>query len=447
MFSPSRQRRWLPWVAWASSTALGTAFLAYSLLGGGSERRLFMPGATSDGHHQIELECDACHTAAFAAADELQAACERCHAAELARAKDSHPKSKFTDPRNAARVEALDARYCVTCHQEHRTEATLPAGLTLPEDYCVKCHSTVAEERPSHRGLSFSSCDDAGCHNFHDNRALYEDFLVARADEPRLLSSSPQLPSHEPRRGEVLSPAEREAALRQGLPGRELEAWASSAHGRARTECSACHAGDTDRFGPVPPARCGSCHASELETWQAGKHGVRTALDLPPMQPGAARLPMLDAASGRELTCNACHASHADDGEHAAYRACLGCHSDTHSLAYASSRHAESFEAERRGAGPPGSGVSCATCHLPEQSSDDGQRITQHNQNDNLRPNEKMIRTVCNRCHGLGFSIDALADAALVRSNFNRAPTVHVVSLEMAARRAEPKATDTRGTP
>jgi formate-dependent nitrite reductase cytochrome c552 subunit len=144
------------------------------------------------------------------------------------------------------------------------------------------------------------------------------------------------------------------------------------------------------------------------------------------------------AASGRELTCSACHAAHGDDDRGAASRACLGCHADEHSLAYTRSRHAELFEAERSGAGPAGSGVSCATCHMPEQSSEDGERITQHNQNDNLRPNEKMIRSVCNRCHGLGFSIDALADDALVRSNFNRAPTVHVMSIEMAARRAEP---------
>ena len=35
--------------------------------------------------------------------------------------------------------------------------------------------------------------------------------------------------------------------------------------------------------------------------------------------------------------------------------------------------------------------------------------LVQHNQNDGLQPNEKMIRPVCMSCHGLGFSIDALA--------------------------------------
>lgn len=419
-------------------TTAGAAFLAYSLLGSGAQRRVFMPGKATDGHHQIELECDACHSVPFAGAVELQAACERCHAEELERAKDAHPKSKFTDPRNAERVEALDARFCVTCHQEHRTEATLKAGLTQPEDYCVKCHATVADERPSHRGLAFASCDDAGCHNFHDNRALYEDFIVKRLDEPKLLSS-PVLPRRPPAtRGTAVTPAERDDALRRGLPPAELDAWANGAHARARTDCVACHGAQSDHLDDVPAERCGQCHASQLQTWEAGKHGLRAALDLEPMRPGQARLPMRAAASSHALTCNACHPAHAEGRGFAASRACLGCHADEHSLAYASSRHAELVEDERRGLIPEGSGVSCATCHMPRQSDGDGGSTTQHNQNDNLRPNEKMIRSVCSNCHGLSFSLDALADAALVLSNFNGPPAVHVVSLEMAARRAAP---------
>ena len=61
---------------------------------------------------------------------------------------------------------------------------------------------------------------------------------------------------------------------------------------------------------------------------------------------------------------------------------------------------------------------------------------TNHNQNDTLRPNEKMIRPVCLDCHGLEFSLDALADAALVERNFTGTPTVHVESVEWAMRRS-----------
>jgi hypothetical protein len=59
----------------------------------------------------------------------------------------------------------------------------------------------------------------------------------------------------------------------------------------------------------------------------------------------------------------------------------------------------------------------------------------QHNQSDNLRPNEKMLRPVCTQCHGLEFSIDALADVELVRHNFNGAPGIHVPSVDLAVER------------
>jgi hypothetical protein len=59
-----------------------------------------------------------------------------------------------------------------------------------------------------------------------------------------------------------------------------------------------------------------------------------------------------------------------------------------------------------------------------------------HDQNANLRPRDKMLRTVCLSCHGLGFSIDALADGDLVDRSFNGRPSVHVPSLDMAERRA-----------
>jgi hypothetical protein len=61
--------------------------------------------------------------------------------------------------------------------------------------------------------------------------------------------------------------------------------------------------------------------------------------------------------------------------------------------------------------------------------------IAEHNQNDNLRPNEKMLRSVCMQCHGLGFSIDALADRELVEKNFSEKPDVHIESLDMVKKR------------
>src|SRR5690606_21708410 len=124
----------------------------------------------------------------------------------------------------------------------------------------------------------------------------------------------------------------------------------------------------------------------------------------------------------------------------AAADACLGCHADRHSLAYRSSKHFELWQKELSGELPAGSGVSCATCHMPriehrDPEFDIKRVLVQHNQNDTLRPNEKMLRPVCLACHGLQFSIDALADATLIERNFNGTPSAQIRSLEMARER------------
>ena len=58
--------------------------------------------------------------------------------------------------------------------------------------------------------------------------------------------------------------------------------------------------------------------------------------------------------------------------------------------------------------------------------------MVEHNQNATLSPNEKMIRPACLHCHGLGFSLDALADQALIENNFRGSPAVQVRSMELA---------------
>jgi hypothetical protein len=117
--------------------------------------------------------------------------------------------------------------------------------------------------------------------------------------------------------------------------------------------------------------------------------------------------------------------------------ACLGCHDDRHSLAYKGSVHYTLWQAELAGSDEPGSGVSCATCHLPRLSdAESGQHtLVEHNQNLNLRPNQKMVRSVCLHCHGLGFTLDALADRRLVNNNFSGDPDQHTESLDMAKKR------------
>lgn len=175
--------------------------------------------------------------------------------------------------------------------------------------------------------------------------------------------------------------------------------------------------------------------------WQVGT-GCGLRKHLSPMTPGIAQLPMKLEAHDRSLTCVSCHNAHRFDRQYAAVNACLSCHNDAHSLAYTDSPHFALWETEITGKGKVGSGVSCATCHLPREIHKQGnieKVAVQHNQNDNLRPNEKMIRSVCMSCHGLGFSINALADTVLIENNFNETPSQHIKNLDMVKQRLKNK--------
>jgi hypothetical protein len=417
-------------------------------------RAQFLPGDTSVGHYQIELACESCHTRGFADRTALQAACVDCHGAELEAADDKHPLAKFTDPRNAALLEKLDARECVTCHQEHRPEITLAMGVTQPGDFCLHCHVKIAEERPSHAGMGFETCASAGCHNFHDNRALYEDFLLKHHDTPAHVSDALLTPTNFREIAAVLpdypsdrypvAPLARTAADAppSGHAAKILDDWHASAHAAAGVNCTACHStGARGAWTDSPPEEvCGTCHEPQFAGFLAGKHGMRRALDLGAMTPAAARLPMKADAPHGGLGCMSCHGSHRFERQSAATDACLGCHDDAHSRAYRDTPHAGSWRRELAGTAPAGSGVSCASCHLPRATHrheewDLLQVYVQHNQNDTLRPNEKMIRPVCLQCHGLQFSLDALADPQTIRGNFRSAPPRQVPSIDMAATR------------
>ena len=49
------------------------AFLGYRLLS--TDKAIYLVGQSTDGHHQIEMACEACHTEAFSSIDVLQKAC------------------------------------------------------------------------------------------------------------------------------------------------------------------------------------------------------------------------------------------------------------------------------------------------------------------------------------------------------------------------------------
>jgi hypothetical protein len=454
---------------WALSTAAGAAVLLAGMVYGGGVRARLVIGATTSGHHQIEPACDACHGTPFGGGPVLQSACLSCHAEELKQAKDTHPAKKFTDPRNADRLEKLDATHCVTCHREHKPEVTSTMGVTLPTDYCALCHSDIGRERPSHAGLAFGTCASSGCHNYHDNRALYADFLIKHAGEPdlkrapvarlRLAVNEPAEPRTPLARADVDAPADK-------LTDAAAADWLASGHAKAGVNCSGCH-GPGTQDGAAQAAKaarawiakpdhtvCATCHGDQATSFTQGRHGMRLAKGLmssraglwglfadrplSPMRPELARLPMSKAAHGREIGCTSCHTAHRfDTGSGAQVEACLGCHADDHSKAYLGSPHHRLWQAEMAGTRPRGSGVSCATCHLPRHAVEDPDTgldrvVVNHNQSYSLRPTEKMVREVCASCHGLPFTLDALADAELAARNFSGRPPVHVESIHWA---------------
>ena len=402
-----------------------------------ADKRLLLPGRTSPGHHAFEEACERCHTPFQGVSNE---ACLRCHEGALTLAEDSHPTSKFADPRNAERIAGLDARACVACHREHAPERTREGGVTLPADFCGACHQDVARERPSHAGLSFEGCARAGCHRFHDNRGLYEGFLAKHLHEPDNLPAAVVVAMARAPAPKALSAADADAPIEARTDVAVLD-WLASAHARSGVNCTRCHdirdarTGMTEWKDRPGGASCGGCHAGEEEGFTRSQHGVRGALGLSPLTPAMARLPMRAEAGGRALGCESCHAAHAYDRGVAQAEACLGCHDDRHSRGWSSSRHGLAWKREPHDAG---AGPSCATCHLPRRRHREGGADVaraEHDVNDDLRPRDKMLRDVCLGCHGLGFAMDALADADLVERNFNGRPAVHVESLEMVERR------------
>jgi len=455
------------WLLWLTMLFVLLVIFGYKLMDS-DDKTLFMPGELTGGHHQIGVACNACHVEAFTDRDAMQEACEKCHGDQRKKPFDSHPKAKFTDPRNADRLENIDARYCVTCHLEHRTEIAQKTGLTQPVDFCVNCHRDVAKDRPSHEGMAFDTCASAGCHNFHNNRALYTDFLVKHMDEPDMLEQR-TVPQREFASvlDEVIS-YPRDAYPVNKLMLKDMDApanikvsekikhdWLNTAHARSGVNCSACHLPPAEDGKPASwterpdHTACARCHDIEVKHFMQGKHGMRLAQDLSPMTPAQAQLPMRTDVASEPLECNTCHAAHDYSLADAAVESCLGCHADEHSLAYKKSSHYALWQQEQAGQLPAGSGVSCASCHMPRVAMDVSdwlQRIVvQHNQNATLVPNEKMIRPACMHCHGLGFSIDSLADEDLVRRNFNGRPSVHIDSIDMAKRDNERHLQETGG--
>ncbi len=436
---------WLIWIVVISALA---GYFSYTLFLA-EDKSQFLIGEATHGHHQIELACDTCHTDAFGGGEVLQNACLTCHKDELKESQDSHPAKKFNDPRNADLLEVVDARYCISCHTEHQKEQTHEMGLTLPKDYCFHCHEEIGEERESHKDLAFDSCASAGCHNYHDNRALYENFLIKHTEEPWLkdiaeISAAGMAKWKLPTQKKLIEKFSGDFKQQTTAHPDIASVHADSAHGEAGLSCGGCHQQEEEWVEKPGLAQCKTCHADEAEGFTSGKHGMRLsdklAQPLTPMTPALAANPTNFHAESMqtEQGCNTCHSAHDFNTKTAAVEKCLTCHADEHSTSFADSPHGKTWDKALKGEISETEAVTCATCHMPKiETKKNGEIVmrVEHNQNANLRPNEKMIRPVCMQCHSLEFSIDALADPALIQNNFGGKPEVHIESIDWAKRR------------
>lgn len=447
----------VPWVVWILLSLIAGSGL-YASIDQRMDQSILMPGPLSDGHHQLADNCQACHVSAFGGDEVLQEACVECHGDDRVKPQDSHPMAKFKDPRNADLLETINALSCVTCHSEHRQEITAKDGLTQPVDFCVHCHHSIGEERPSHAELEFNSCKNSGCHNYHNNRAIYTDYLVKHLDKPAMLER-PKVKARE--FGEILyeladyphdtypvtelTVAEADHPSFSKITDDILQDWSETAHAGSGVNCTACHAEKAGEEGADSwsdqPAElaCNQCHSLEAERFTKGKHGMRLASGLNNMQVSEARLPMHEEAGHASLDCNSCHTGHRFDAQSAAVDACLNCHNDEHSNAYKASPHGKSWEREIAGDAAENTGVSCATCHMPRVNFDVNDWVSRimvdHNQSANLSPSTKMVRQVCMNCHGLGFGLKAVADTAQIKSNFAYTPPTEEHPSMVLARR------------
>jgi len=438
--------------AWLLLTLLMTGFYFDRL--SGDDKDVFLPGAATDGHYQIINNCSTCHGDGFEDQKVLQKSCVSCHGEELKAINDSHPKKKFLDPRNADRLAIIDATYCVTCHVEHQPGRTGEMGVTLPEDFCIYCHDDVAKNRKSHDGLEFDTCGSAGCHNYHDNKALYEDFLIKHKNDPVYNSEvdaamqvlEKDLKAYFEKQDEkylkVLKMEDQDSGIEQ-LNWKVFAQWEKSGHAASGVNCSECHTDNAVWSSRVDMESCENCHELEVIGFKRGKHGMSLLASNATISVSNSRLPKSEAKASsnktnKNLSCTSCHSDHNFNVEYAAIDACLGCHEDEHSRNFKKTKHYASWLGVKNGSLKKEEGVTCATCHLPrKQVSENGVKRTlvQHNQNENLEPNEKMIRSVCMSCHGLQFSLESLMDENLITSNFNGMPTVKNKGFDMAVQR------------
>jgi len=397
-----------------------------------SNKTLLIQGKTSNGHYQIEEKCDSCHAVnnPGTLGKVKQNNCLNCHK-EKKRSNtksNSHRAKLFAADDKLEQRKLIQADQCITCHEEHQLGNN---GTTQPDDFCVLCHKDITQERESHKDFAFDNCHQ--CHNFHDNSANYSESFISKHLEPEAdhFENSLIPPVQFPRRFKKKHISAALSWEQQDSPkivnAAIAKDWNGSSHALAGVNCQNCHTDKNKQWVEKPNHKnCVSCHKMQTKGFLSGKHGMRLKQQLSSMSTEQARLPM--TSGNKILNCVSCHKDHQFKAKSAAVASCLNCHDDKHSRAYKKTKHFQLWNNNDE------RGVSCASCHLPKivkGKKKNKSVLTQHNQNHNLRPTQKMAKTVCINCHGLGFSIDALQSQSLIDNNFASSPTHHIPLIEL----------------
>lgn len=396
------------------------AYMSYIMIYG-ENKDPYVNGRSTYGHYQIETKCEVCHSQPFGGVKSLNDSCVRCHSGELEASEDTHPIKLFNDPRNELILSKLNARSCIECHKEHWDEEKKDGGVSQSKEFCVTCHNNIRDERESHKHVDDRSCANGGCHNYHDNRALYHEYVVGNSIGENVKSNPiiNRKSNYKKRSGDI--------AINK-LSGDVYYNKVRLIH--KELQCNKCHIDDTDKQVKPSVQACSKCHDSEVSEFKISRHGMRYAAKMGPIKKTIIRSEMNLPSDMFLHDCNLCHKEH----EVSKPLVCLDCHNDQHSKNYENSPHGGLHKKYLNGKIDENRDVTCITCHMYRLEQSYGQEnnalVLTHNVNYNLRPNEKMIRPVCINCHSLQFAFDSLSDYSVILSNFSISPSKKVKTIE-----------------
>lgn len=260
---------------------------------------LVMPGLVSEGHAQLETNCDNCHTKFDRQSQRIL--CLDCHQ-EIADDQTSNAGFHGKHP-VASNAE------CAACHAEHKGRDADIVGL-VPE---IFDHSFT--DFPLNGKHTSTAC--ASCHRRDTLFREASSYCVSchEQDEPHKGNLGTDCSSCHSESGWVETKFDHDEATDYPLTGAHVEAQCSSCHANeiyedTATDCASCHKLD-DVHNGERGTQCDNCHSTK--EWRNAKfdHQEETGFAL--------------QGQHAKLVCANCHL--ADMALETPPDTCIGCHS------------------------------------------------------------------------------------------------------------------------